>query len=251
MVLNDVFDVAQDRRERPQRPIPSGRISARDAMAIGRMLLVLGVIFAYLTMADTPKLRAGLVASVLALLIYAYDYFLKRTPLGPLAMGGCRFLNVLLGMSASHQPWTAANYTVAAGIGIYIVGVTWFARREATESPRIHLFGGFITILFSLSLLSSFPNFFPNVDPQTILAINLEHWMQLWTALVVLISWRFVQAFMRPQPELVQRAVKTGILAIIVLDAAVVLGVRGCWPAVAVLLLLVPAIFLSRWIYST
>jgi hypothetical protein len=50
---------------------------------------------------------------------------------------------------------------------------------------------------------------------------------------------------------MVQAAVKTGILGIIVLDAAVVFGVRGCLPAVAVLLLLLPAIVLGRWVYST
>ena len=78
----------------------------------------------------------GLRCNVLALLIYAYDCILKRTP-GPLAMGGCRFLNVLLGMSASPQPWTAANYLVAAGIGIYIVGITWFAAEKQRRVQKV------------------------------------------------------------------------------------------------------------------
>ena len=62
MILNDVFDVEQDRRERPRRPLPSGRITSRDAAAIGRTLLILGVIVAYLCMAVIPTRRPGFVA---------------------------------------------------------------------------------------------------------------------------------------------------------------------------------------------
>ena len=35
MVLNDIFDLEQDRRERPQRPLPSGRILRPNATVIG------------------------------------------------------------------------------------------------------------------------------------------------------------------------------------------------------------------------
>src|SRR2546423_729181 len=48
MVWNDVFDVEQDRRERPFRPLPSGRITRRLAALLGAALLILGVCFAFL-----------------------------------------------------------------------------------------------------------------------------------------------------------------------------------------------------------
>ena len=35
MVLNDAFDAELDARERPERPIPSGRIARRAAFAAG------------------------------------------------------------------------------------------------------------------------------------------------------------------------------------------------------------------------
>jgi hypothetical protein len=250
MILNDVFDIGQDRCERPQRPLPSGRITVRDAAAIGRTLLILGVIVAYLCIAVIPSLRPGIVASVLALLIYAYDRILKRTPLGPLAMGSCRFLNVLLGMSASTQPWTMANYLVAGGIGVYIVGITWFARREAVQSSKTHLLGGLITILAGIAMLWSFPRLLPQVEQTSILNAQL-YWALLWVGIAILIGWRFVRAVMKPTPQFVQSAIKTGILSIIVLDATVAFGMRGCWPTIAILLLLLPAIFLGRWVYST
>ena len=44
MVLNDVFDLEIDRRERPERPLPSGRVSLRAARLLGWTLLVLGML---------------------------------------------------------------------------------------------------------------------------------------------------------------------------------------------------------------
>ena len=43
MVFNDVFDVEIDHRERPGRPIPSGRIGRGAATMIGAVLLAIGV----------------------------------------------------------------------------------------------------------------------------------------------------------------------------------------------------------------
>ena len=43
MVLNDVFDAALDAIERPERPIPSGRISRRAAAIFGSLLMIIGV----------------------------------------------------------------------------------------------------------------------------------------------------------------------------------------------------------------
>src|SRR5438477_173484 len=46
MVWNDYFDLAVDRRERPFRPLPSGKISLAAARALGLGLLVAGMAFA-------------------------------------------------------------------------------------------------------------------------------------------------------------------------------------------------------------
>src|SRR6478672_9585894 len=46
MIFNDFFDVEQDRRERPERPIPSGRVTRRTAGWLGGGLLLAGVLFA-------------------------------------------------------------------------------------------------------------------------------------------------------------------------------------------------------------
>src|SRR5262249_19642124 len=46
MVWNDFFDLEQDRRERPFRPLPSGRVSRRAAALFGALLLAGGGLFA-------------------------------------------------------------------------------------------------------------------------------------------------------------------------------------------------------------
>src|SRR5271154_2575485 len=48
MVWNDFFDVAQDARERPDRPIPSGRVSRRAAGLLGALLLACGILLSLL-----------------------------------------------------------------------------------------------------------------------------------------------------------------------------------------------------------
>src|SRR5262249_12267147 len=47
MVLNDVYDLEQDCRERPKRPLPSGRIPMRFAKGIGITMLAAGIVFGW------------------------------------------------------------------------------------------------------------------------------------------------------------------------------------------------------------
>src|SRR5262245_11728078 len=46
MVFNDVFDRAVDASERPNRPIPSGRVKLNHAIVFGSLLMLAGVIAA-------------------------------------------------------------------------------------------------------------------------------------------------------------------------------------------------------------
>lgn len=97
VVLNDVFDAALDARERPERPIPDGRVSRSGAAWFGGALLAVGVASAGLVSAASLAVAAAIAAMVLL-----YDACAKHHALaGPLAMGTCRGLNLLLGASAS------------------------------------------------------------------------------------------------------------------------------------------------------
>jgi 4-hydroxybenzoate polyprenyltransferase len=166
-------------------------------------------------------------------------------------MGLCRFLNVLLGMSASPVAWTTWNYVIAGGIGLYIVGVTWFARTEAQKSNRLPLVAATIIGAAGIALLAVFPRFATEERWLALIHHDPRRWYMLWALLGVLIGWRCLWAIVDPQPFLVQRAVRQCIFSLVMLDAVVTYAVCGFVPAALILLLLLPTMFLGQFIYST
>jgi 4-hydroxybenzoate polyprenyltransferase len=251
MALNDVFDREIDLAERPARPIPSRRVSLSGARGLGFGLLAAGVFVAVVLAITEEDFRVALVGCGLAIAVVAYDAVLKQTPAGPLGMGICRFLNVLLGMSLSAAPWQTWNYVIAAGIGLYIVGITWFARTEARASNRWALALATVVGAGGIVLLVLMPRFAP---PEKLLASienDSQRWNLMWGLLGALIAWRCLWAIADPRPLLVQRAVRQCIFSLIMLDAVVTSALAGFLPAVLVLLLLIPTMFLGQFIYST
>lgn len=262
MVLNDVYDYDIDVKERPTRPLPSGQISLGRARLLGYGMLLLGVtlggLAGYVAPASSePAWRSGVVALLLASCVIAYDAILKRTLLGPFAMGACRFFNVLLGMSlgaaggSTQLLFEPTYFMVAGGIGCYIVGVTWFARTEAkAASGRSLLMFGVILMAIGVMTLAFFPKYssFPldffRIEPTMV-------WPLALFLMTVSILRRCLSAISDPSPQQVQAAVKQCIFSLIVLDAAVVLLVAHWALAIAVLALLIPTFVLGRWVYST
>lgn len=140
MVLNDVYDVELDAVERPERPIPSGRISRSAAAPVGWALLAAGVGCAWTATWITAHVIPGLIGSLLAAAVVQYNRELKTTAIGPLIMGLCRTLNVLLGVSvASDLAEHGIAVAYAAGMGLYTIGVTKLAQTETTGSLAYRL----------------------------------------------------------------------------------------------------------------
>jgi len=133
LVLNDIADVETDRRERPQRPIPSGRVSRGGALFAALVLTAGG-----LGLAAAAGMTSLCVAGALVALVVFYDLCAKRVPvLGPLVMGSCRGANVVLGGStglgagAIILPIALAASAEAA----YVASVTTIAAREVEGPP--------------------------------------------------------------------------------------------------------------------
>lgn len=267
MVLNDVFDIEQDRAERPHRPLPSGRISLTHARRLGWGMLVAGTLLAVVAdvawaRGNAPFGAVSVVAILLAVCILIYDGVLKKTLLGPWFMGGCRAANVLLGMTGGAMAvptlgswWQVdrSGVMVATGLGLYVAGITWFARSEAKESARGFLIWGLVVMLLGFVTLG----LFPETGEFAIGARKLQFPQEfVWPALVAMLVFtivrRAVTAILQPTPARVQVTVKQCIFSIIVLDAAVCLAVRSPigW-AIAILALSVPMLGLGRWVYST
>ena len=248
MVLNDVFDYEVDAKERPDRPLPAGDISLSNARRLGFGLLAAGIALGWLITLVVGDWRSGAVATGLAVCVLLYDGVLKKTPIAPLAMGGCRMLNVLLGMSVAATAWEGVHYLVAGGMGIYIVGVTWFARQEARQSSQLMLAGGLTVMMGGIVCLAMFPRLAPNL---LVAPLSPQRWDLFIAAIGAVIALRCVWAIFEPTPTRVQAAVKQSILSLIVLNAAITLAVQGPLYTVLVIFLLFPASQLGRKVYST
>jgi 4-hydroxybenzoate polyprenyltransferase len=245
MVWNDVFDIEQDRRERPKRPLPSGRVSVRTAVGIGVALLLTGVVFAALAGLSGQGWNRGplAVAGSLVGCILLYDRWLKHTSAGPLGMGACRFFNVLLGLSTATAEGLPgqARFHLALVVGLYIVGVTWFARTEARQSSQAALAGAAAVMLAALILALALPVWGGSPSPL---------FPYLLVAYGFAIGLPAVRAIRQPGPRPVQATVKRAVLGLIALDAILATALVN-WPGLLILALLPPALCLGRWVYST
>jgi hypothetical protein len=125
MYLNDAFDRAFDARERPERPIPAGWITARRVFVIGFALLALGV--GSVAFASGTALLGAL---PLTAAIVAYDAWHKGHPLSTLVMGLCRALVYVTAALAAGGAVDATLVGGAAALFAYVVGLSYVARQE-------------------------------------------------------------------------------------------------------------------------
>ena len=251
MVFNDVFDVKQDSLERPGRPIPSGRVSRRNATLFAGALMLMGLISAALVGRVSLQVALMLVVTILG-----YDGYLKRTPLGPLAMGSCRFLNVLLG--ASVQPdlfpslFSQPQLAAATGLGLYIAGVTLFAKTEARISNRWQL------ALAQLIINAGFA-----VHVALILSRSTHGPIEVPLAMLFVVAFtinrRATAAVRDPSPARVQGSIKVMLLSLVIIDSTLVFWFLntpegagyGAAHALVTASLVIPAMLLSRLIPMT
>ncbi|WP_088893524.1 UbiA-like protein EboC [Leptolyngbya ohadii] len=232
VVFNDVFDAELDAIERPERPIPSGRASLRGATLLGSGLLVGGVLAA-----AQVSLISALLAIGVAIAALLYDRGGKhQNILGPINMGLCRGGNLLLGVSAATallpNRWFLALIPIA-----YIAAVTAISRGEVQGGKRET---GILALVLAGMVLSGILGlgFLPMYDLTAAIPFVL-----LFAGLILP---AFVKATIDPRAETIRNAVRSGVLSLIVMDAAIAAGFAG-WIYGAIVLLLLPvSIFLAR-----
>jgi 4-hydroxybenzoate polyprenyltransferase len=237
MYLNDAFDRESDRRERPERPIPSGRVTARSVFAIGFGLLAAGVLGVEMA-ADT--MVAGGPAAVssgllLAGVIVGYDAWHKANPLSPVVMGLCR---VLVYVTAALAAVGRLGPAVAGGAAVllsYLIGLTYVAKQENLREVRR---------LWPLAFLGApFVYAWPTLLGGGTGAI-LYFALLVWAAYAV--AW-----LVRSGRRDIRRAVVSLIAGISLLDALLIAGAgdptRAAWAVLGFLLTLA----LQRWVPGT
>lgn len=236
MFLNDAFDRAIDARERPERPIPSGAISAAEVFGVGFALLGLGLIglvgnAALRSESPLPSVASG---AVLAALIVLYDAWHKGNSLSPAVMGLCRGAVYATAGLASGGSLQRSLVLGALVLAAYVVGLTFVARQENRKSYRA---GATLLLVFSPVVLA-------------VLEPNLG--LVGWGALALFAAWAVVT--LRPlftdSPN-VPRAVVRLIAGISLVDGlfmaafgapvAAPLGVAG----------LLATLGLQRWVSGT
>ncbi len=245
MVLNDAFDATLDARERPERPIPSGRISRKQAFQVGFGLLALGIGCAYVASWQLENRSPLIIGLLLTLTIVGYDAWWKKTEFGPSAMGLCRYLNILLGASIAtdllNEP---AAWIYAAVVGMYTLGLTLFARAENEETKtKGQAIGGLVT-LGALGLLSGLPIVLPEFWN---LPLTPNIWFGCLAVFGLIVARSLLLTLSNPGPTVFRQYVSKLLLGFVFLDAMVAFASAG-WPSgLIVLTLVVPPLVISRW----
>ncbi len=246
ITLNDVFDRHLDARERPERPIPSGRVSVRTASWLGGSLLGMGIASAWVASREGSLVAVGIAASVLL-----YDAWGKhRMFVGPVNMGLCRGLNLLLGMAA--VPGAVLAYWTLGLIPLtYIAAVTALSRGEVAGGKRpvaVVAFSLLLGVLAALALVvvghhvsmsgtGGLGAASLGVDP---FALVLLAWL----------AWRLLPPFWRAigdaDPKVIRAAVRTGVLSLVLLDAVLAAAYAGMIYSLVVLSIWFVASWLGR-----
>lgn len=215
MALNDYADRDLDAKERPERPIPSGRVRPGRALAVALALTGSGL---GLT-AATGGLRALRVALPLAGAVYAYDLSLKDTHAGPAVMAVARGLDVLLGGAVAAEGVCRA-LPAAAAIAAHTYGVTTLSRGEvnggtAPRSSVALVATGLATSLAGCAILRGARAGYGTAEATLLLAVYAGF-----------VGRAQVRATRRSDAAVTRQAVGASILGLMPLQAALIAG-RG------------------------
>ena len=225
MALNDALDHAIDRKQRPNRPIPSGRISVRGASTFAGICIAIAIaLLASLGMA------ALLLGSVLAITIILYDWLHKKFQPAALLMGCCRGLVYITAAFALAGPieWTTA-VALAGALTVYISIVTFIAQTEvdATSTKRN-----------SLALVLPIVLVLPAV------VVRPETWSWAIIAAFPTLTWLILAARLAlSRPPNTKNAILTWLSGICLIDAffltlldqpILALGALGCFVLTAI-----------------
>lgn len=231
IIFNDVFDADLDKIERPERPIPSGLISKKEATVFGTLFFLVGLVAAYFVGTTTTILA---LAIILACLVYN-RWAKHHALLGPLNMGLCRGLNLLLGVSIIStqvsQWWFLAIIPI-----IYIASITMISRGEVHGGSKRMLY--FAAVLYAVVIASIL--FFATTKGDIIITLLF----------IIPFAWMIFKPLLKavnnPIGPNIGKAVKAGVIALILMNAAWA-SVFADWKIALVIIFLLPlSILLSK-----
>jgi 4-hydroxybenzoate polyprenyltransferase len=236
VVMNDVFDAGLDKIERPERPIPSGLIKKSSAATFGIILLALGIACAALSNTHHQFPASVIIAALIAVAAVIYDKWMKHHSFfGPLNMGICRGLNLLLGMSI-YVPAVTSYWPFAIIPVVYIFAITMISRGE------VH--GGKKTTLYTAALLYC-------IVIAAILYVgsatsNILQTLPFIIFFAAMIFTPLAKAIQSPVGPRIGKAVKGGVISLIIMNAAWAAAFGDIRLALIIFLLFPVSLLLAR-----
>jgi hypothetical protein len=247
MFLNDAFDAEIDARERPERPIPSGRIKKKTVLAAGLGMLSLAVaVLAAFSLVDGEVHASNLIGTALAVAVavVVYDRWHKGVAWSPVVMGFCRAGLYVLGAVAVASRIERSVALPAVSLLLYVVGLTHVGRFEnASTVGRVWPTVFLLAPAFVVGLTTDFT---PETnDPIVILGAVLALHVG-WTLHALRIA-------LRGGRGAIPRAVVALIAGISLVDATFVAAARDTGYGFVAMALAAfgLTLFLQRWVRGT
>ena len=231
IVFNDVFDADLDKIERPERAIPSGAVKLNEAIFLGAFLLITGIVAALIL-----SVLSGIIAFLIAFFALLYNRYSKHHSfLGPLNMGLCRGLNLILGISIIAASLNQLYFLGMVPL-IYIFSITMISRGEVHGSNRNKLYYGaflYLTVI-SIMLYSSW------IKGQVLIALFF----------IIPFAWMIFKPLFRaikePLGKNIGKAVKAGVISLILMDAAWAAVFGSPVAAICIAILLPVSLWLAK-----
>jgi hypothetical protein len=231
VVFNDVFDADLDKIERPERPIPSGLISVARASTLGAILLIIGIIASL-----RVNYTAALLASAISIFALVYDKWGKHnTLLGPINMGFCRGLNLLLGISIIPEAIESFQYIAFVPV-IYIAAITMISRGEVHGLNRVPLYVAAVLYAAVIGFILWY-----SMDKGTIVFTSVFLLLFAW-----MIYKPLLKAIAEPVGKNIGKSVKAGVVALIIMNAAWATAADAFYAGLFIILLLPFSLWLGR-----
>jgi len=232
MIFNDFFDFNIDKKQRPERPLPSGKISKNNALIMGLCFLVSANIFSALVGFPSLLVSLGMTGFILL-----YNVKLKNIPImGILNLSVIRFFNVILGTTIVAISIDVIQ--IALPVAILVAGISILAKSEVSQYSKGT---EILNLIFIVSTI-----FYVNL-----LAFGGEIIFYPFIALFVIIIFVPFYFFKESTQKNIQKKVTFQLLSIIILDASLLALYSELIFALLTLILFVPAYFVTRKMYLT
>ena len=131
-IVNDIYDIDVDKINKPWRPLPSGKISMREAVIYASISLIIGLT---ITIIISPI--CFIIALIASIMLYLYSKSIKRTGFwGNLVISLLSFLVIVYGGLATNNPVKSLYPGIYAFL--IILGREIYKGIEDIEGDRRH-----------------------------------------------------------------------------------------------------------------